>query len=358
VSRAGRARQIAMGAAYSGGGATLLGASAVGLLLAQARQARRTIGRPTSEPPHASGRYGDAGVNVPPVRLVLLGDSSAAGLGVHRSEETPAVVLACGLAEATGRQVEVTTVALSGAESRDLDRQVPLALGTSPQVAVIMIGANDVTHRIPQRESVSALATACRRLREAGCEVVVGTCPDLGTVEPIPHPLRWLARRWSRQLAAAQTIAVVEAGGRSVSLGDILGPEFAAKPSEMFGPDRFHPSAAGYAAAASVLLPAVCAAAGLPEPAVPRPAGAAEESVLPVAEAAVEAAEAAGTQVEALSIPSQTHERTTESGRGTRGRWALLRRRRSTHRPADPEPEGSDGMGAAAESADGQLTPA
>ncbi len=82
-----------------------------------------------------------------------------------------------------------------------------------------MIGANDVTHHVPQRESVSELAMRVVRLRDAGCEVVVGTCPDLGTVEPIQHPLRWLARRWSRQLAAAQTIAVVEAGGRSVSLG-------------------------------------------------------------------------------------------------------------------------------------------
>ena len=39
---------------------------------------------------------------------------------------------------------------------------------------------------------------------------------------------RLLARKWSRDLAAAQTVAVVEAGGRTVSLGDLLGPEFAA----------------------------------------------------------------------------------------------------------------------------------
>ena len=358
MSRASRARQIAMGAAYGGGGATLLGASAVGLLLAQAKLARRAIGQPTTEPPHASGRYGGQDSDGSPVRLVLLGDSSAAGLGVHRSEETPAVVIARGLAEASVRPVDVTTVALSGAESRDLDRQVSLVLDRSPHVAVIMIGANDVTHRVPQRESVSALATACRRLRDAGCEVVVGTCPDLGTVEPIQHPLRWVARRWSRQLAAAQTIAVVEAGGRSVSLGDILGPEFAAKPSEMFGPDRFHPSAAGYAAAASVLLPAVCAAAGLPEPAVHQPTGASEESVLPVAQAAVEAVDTAGTEVEALTVPRQMAVRAPTHDRASRGRWALLRRRRTVDRPGTLPPEGTADALGTAESSDDQLTPA
>jgi lysophospholipase L1-like esterase len=358
VSRASRARQIAMGAAYGGGGATLLGASAVGLLLAQAKLARRAIGQPTTEPPHASGRYGGQGADGSPVRLVVLGDSSAAGLGVHRSEETPAVVIACGLAEAAGRPVDVRTVALSGAESRDLDRQVSLVLETSPQVAVIMIGANDVTHRVPQRESVSALATACRRLRDAECEVVVGTCPDLGTVEPIQHPLRWVARRLSRQLAAAQTIAVVEAGGRSVSLGDILGPEFAARPSEMFGPDRFHPSAAGYAAAASVLLPAVCAAAGLREPVVGAPSSTSEEAVLPVAEAAVEAVETAGTEVEALSVPRQISPRAATGDRVSRGRWALLRRRRTVERAEDVPDDGIASTQGRAQSPDDQLTPA
>ena len=67
-----------------------------------------------------------------------------------------------------------------------------------------------------------------------------GTCPDLGTVRPIPQPLRQVARRWSRRLAAAQTIATVEAGGRSVSLGSILGPEFDAAPAaDHIDPNRF-----------------------------------------------------------------------------------------------------------------------
>ena len=126
-----------------------------------------------------------------------------------------------------------------------------------------MIGANDVTHRIDKSVAVRHLAQAVRALRDAGAEVVVGTCPDLGTIEPVAQPLRLLARRWSRDLAAAQTVAVVEAGGRTVSLGDLLGPEFCERPHEMFSSDRFHPSPAGYARAAAALLPSVCAALGL-----------------------------------------------------------------------------------------------
>jgi lysophospholipase L1-like esterase len=122
-----------------------------------------------------------------------------------------------------------------------------------------MIGANDITHRMPITESVAHLSDAVARLREAGCEVVVGTCPDLGTIRPIQPPLRWLVRRWSRRLAMAQARAVYGAGGRSVPIGALLGPEFDAR-SELFGPDRFHPSAEGYATAAAAVLPALAAA--------------------------------------------------------------------------------------------------
>src|SRR5207253_223888 len=92
-----------------------------------------------------------------------------------------------------------------------------------PDAAVILIGANDVTHRVPVPVAVASLARTVRDLRAAGCGVVVGTCPDLGTVRPIQPPLRWLARRWSRELAAAQTVAVVEAAGTEVTAARIGG---------------------------------------------------------------------------------------------------------------------------------------
>ncbi len=183
-----------------------------------------------------------------------------------------------------------------------------------------MVGANDVTHRIDKSVAVRHLAQTVRDLRDAGAEVVVGTCPDLGTVEPVAQPLRLLARRWSRDLAAAQTVAVVEAGGRTVSLGDLLGPEFYERPHEMFSSDRFHPSPAGYARAAAALLPSICAALGLwngeAETAPDRRRG---EGVGPVADAAVQAVRDPGTEVSATAVGGQP--------RGPRGRWAILRRR-------------------------------
>ena len=148
-------------------------------------------------------------------------------------------------------------VAVVGAQSADLQRQIDAVDPDWPEVAVIAVGANDVTHRIPPGRSVALLTAAIERLREHDVEVVVATCPDLGTIRPIPHPLSWVARRWSRSLAAAQTVAAVSAGARSVAVADLLGPEFDAHPDTMFGPDQFHPSAAGYRAFGEAIVPSL-----------------------------------------------------------------------------------------------------
>ncbi|MFD7168015.1 SGNH/GDSL hydrolase family protein [Streptomyces violascens] len=324
LSRARAARRIATGAAFGGGGIGLLAGAAVGVVLAEVALAKRSVGSGSPQAPNADGLYGTAFADgTQPLRLGMLGDSTAAGQGVRRAGQTPAALLASGLAAVAERMVTLRNVALPGARSDDLERQVSLLLDDParlPDVCVIMIGANDVTTRMPPTTSVRYLSTAVRRLRTAGAEVVVGTCPDLGTIEPVYQPLRWLARRVSRQLAAAQTIVVVEQGGRTVSLGHLLGPEFEANPRELFGPDNYHPSAEGYATAAMAVLPTLCAALGL-WPESDHPDASRDEDILPVAKAASAAAAQAGTEVTAARAP-----------------WALLKHRRRRRLPAPVEP--------------------
>ncbi len=145
-----------------------------------------------------------------------------------------------------------------------------LPAGYHPDVAVVIVGGNDVTHRVRTSESVRHLREAVQTLLDAGTAVVVGTCPDLGALTAVPQPLRSLARLASRQLAAAQGDLVVGLGGHVVSLADVVGPFFIAQPDQMFAVDRFHPSSAGYRRTAKAMLPSVLAALGH-EP--PSPAG-------------------------------------------------------------------------------------
>ena len=333
VGKAAAARRLAAAAAYGGGGVSVLGASLFGVLTAEAVLARRTIGGPLDDPaPDATGWYGK-GRPGPALKVALLGDSGAVGYGVEKVEQTPGAHLASGLAEAADRRVYLRSLGVVGAQSKDLDAQIDKALPMEPHVAIIQVGANDVTHKVRPSESVRLLEQGVRRLRDAGVEVIVGTCPDLGTIEPIAPPLRQLARAWSRRLAAGQTIAVVEAGGRTVSLGSVLGPEFSASPKVLFGEDRFHPSAAGYSSMASVLLPSLLAAVGVLPDEDLEPEAFRGEGVMPISYAAIEAVKTPGTEVDGTEVGG--------SKRGTRGRWVLLRhRRRQPEHPAEtPESE-------------------
>ncbi|MCZ4498264.1 MAG: lipolytic enzyme family [Marmoricola sp.] len=305
----------------------MLGASLYGLLRAEATVARKAIGRIEGRVPDSTGWYG-RGRPGPAIKVALLGDSSAAGYGMSTVEHTPGALLGSGLASQANRRVHLDAYCLSGAKSSDLVGQVKAAVLTEPDLAVILIGANDVTHRMLPSESVRFLSEAVRHLQDAGSAVVVGTCPDLGTVRPIPQPLRQVARSWSRRLAAAQTIAVIEAGGRSVSLGSILGPEFDAAPAMLFGPDRFHPSETGYAWMVSVLLPSALAALGLGPDDEGEPRTTRGEGLRQISKAAVHASKNPGTELGATEVGG--------SARGPGGRWVLQMRRRR-HVPQNAE---------------------
>jgi lysophospholipase L1-like esterase len=192
----------------------------------------------------------------------VLGDSAAAGLGCDTPEQTPGALLAGGIARDLRRRVVLRVVARTGARSGALDVQVGRALRSPVDLAFVIVGANDVTHRSPVGEAAHDLARAVRTLRAAGAEVVVGTCPDLGTVSAVLQPLRTYARYASRKLAAAQAVAVVEEGGIAVSLGDLLAQSFAEEPT-LWSADRFHPSPAGYRRIADAVLPSLLEAAGV-----------------------------------------------------------------------------------------------
>ena len=308
------ARQVGRAAAGATGLSVALAVASVGVLLGQARQARRIIPQAEAPPPRGDGVYGPRFPG-PPISMVILGDSSAAGYGVHRPRETPGSLLATGVSRRLRRPVRLRRLAVVGATSAGLPYQVEAALEHRPDIAVIVVGGNDVTHGSQRNAAVRHLGDAVRRLRAAGAQVVVGTCPDIGAIKPIKPPLRWLARPWSRQLAAAQTVVTVEAGGWTVSLGQLLSARFVADPVRMFSADQFHPSAEGYARAAAGLLPTVISALTTVRADAPVTG---DDGVRALPQAAKEAVKTAGTELRAARVDGRDS--------GPEGRWAMLRR--------------------------------
>ncbi len=261
---------LAAAAALASTGSAYVGAR--NLLSVQADQARRVIPKSWDMPPRADGVYTRGGGPVErwyrgvpfDLHLMIFGDSTATGYGCQSADEVPGVLIARGLAAASGKRIRLSTKAIVGATSKGLAGQIDamFVAGPAPDAAVIMIGANDIiaVNGIPQ--SARRLGRAVRRLRDSGAVVVVGTCPDFGVITAIPQPLRTVARTLGLRLARAQAGAVRAAGGIPVPFSDLLAPEFLKAPQVLFSHDMFHPSAAGYQLAAQQLLPALCNALG------------------------------------------------------------------------------------------------
>jgi lysophospholipase L1-like esterase len=334
-------RRIAMYAGGGIGGLVLTGTLGfMAIMWGEVKLAERRIPQATDAPPPSNDTvWAAAGVSRtrPPIRIALLGDSTAAGYGVYRDRDTAGARLAIGISEAARRPVHLTNVAVVGAESPDLGVQVDVLSGKRADLAVIMVGANDVTEGTKPAVAVPFLEDAVRRLRAHGTEVIVCTCPDLGTIRPLAQPLRAYARRQSRNLARAQTVAVVGAGGRTVSLGDLLGPLFMTR-LDFFSEDRFHPSAAGYAAAADAVLPSCLDALGLRTRA---------RSASTFTTRRVKTAKKAAAQ--AVAHPGAEVSGAERFGRseGRRGPFAQLRRRRPRRAPMT-SPEAAIPVSAAA----------
>ena len=262
MGRARRARKIAADrglrrAAGSPRASARSGALGYGVLKAEAQVARRIVGQPFDGSPDDNGTYGagagrarrarsSSATPPPPAWAPTTAPDRRRDHrhGVSRAHRPPGPPH-----QRRGRRRRVLGTSSSSSPTRST--RCP-----RPHVAIIMIGANDVTHRIDKAIAVRHLETAVRALRAAR---------HRGRRRHLPRPRHHPAGRPAaaaasaaagrRDLAAAQTVAVVEAGGRTVSLGDLLGPEFAERPHEMFSADRFHPSPAGYARAAAALLP-------------------------------------------------------------------------------------------------------
>ncbi len=233
------------------------------LLSRQAAIARRRIGKPLGEESIDADRVWRRSLTGDAVELVLFGDSLAAGLGAEHRKQTLGGRIAKALARELQRPVRLHTAAVVGSESSALESQLDsLPAGYRADVAVIVVGGNDVTHLVPPSTASAQLERAVLRLQDAGTPVVVGTCPDLGTLRPVPQPLRALLSRMSRRLALEQTRVAWRTGAVPVDLRHLVGPTFHAEPDEMFSLDRFHPSAAGYRRTAEALLPAVVMALG------------------------------------------------------------------------------------------------
>lgn len=186
------------------------------------------------------------------LRLLITGDSAAAGVGASHQQQALAGQLPPRLAQVLARPIEWSLVARTGLTVESLC--VLLAqqdLGTY-DVVLVSIGVNDVT----AGTSVSAWRSGLHGLHElltgrlgARCVLYSGI-PPMHRFPALPQPLRWFLGRRARRLDRALAHWVTQVpGAHWVQLPDL--------PDEAIADDGFHPGVQAYRAWAEVVVPIV-----------------------------------------------------------------------------------------------------
>jgi lysophospholipase L1-like esterase len=168
------------------------------VLLPQARWVRRTALR---LPEAAGPREGTVGEGETIKRVLVVGDSSAAGVGVADQAQALALPLAKAVSERAGGAVGWQLVARTGIDSREALELVSHARIARADVAVIALGVNDVTSQTPPQVFVERLSQLVQRIQAPWA--VFSGLPPMGLLKAVPQPLRWYLGQCSRLLDSA-----------------------------------------------------------------------------------------------------------------------------------------------------------
>lgn len=200
-------------------------------------QAALTIARTERLPEAAGPRAGVTGHGAS-LRLLVLGDSSAAGVGVAHQDAALIGQMLTHLAR--HRRVAWELQARSGITTA---RAQAFLRDAGPcDVAVLALGVNDVLRQTRPDRFAAAQGTLLRRLREShGAEVILASAvPPLGLFPAFPEPWRsHLGRRACLLDTALQEVCRME---------QAYHVPFDMQPSaELLARDGFHPGAPLYA---------------------------------------------------------------------------------------------------------------
>ena len=226
------------------------------LLWLQALHVRRV----TPCMPEPPGRRAGIAGRGTPVRLLVAGDSGAAGVGAPTQDQGLCGQLVSCLSP--HHTVHWCVLAANGLDSPGLLELLEDAPCARFDVVVLSIGANDATGLLSPLQWArwqNRLAALIDHRFEPAL-LVHSAVPPMHACLALPQPLRWFMGRWARQMNEALTGMLPVQSGRLVHWH----PETTTTTG--MAVDGIHPSSAGYAVWAEGLSPRILASvAELPD---------------------------------------------------------------------------------------------
>lgn len=209
------------------------------VLLYQGKQARRN----TVRLPEAGGEpFGQYGEGIPERRILVIGESTAAGVGVQTHDQGLASQLARRLHERTGRVTAWHTFGINGATLAELMAQLDMDALPEADLVLLSMGVNDTTALTPRSRFRQQLVTLSEQLRNRyHSPLGLLSVPPMHRFTALPSPLRqvmgWRARQLDgvyRKLARTQPEAFVHLCYPPVTDSGLLAA------------DGYHPGESGY----------------------------------------------------------------------------------------------------------------
>ncbi|MGY6498761.1 MAG: SGNH/GDSL hydrolase family protein [Microcella sp.] len=212
------------------------------VIVPQSRQLRETIPVLPEAPTPWRGAAGPR-TDGEPTRLLVLGDSTAAGVGVDHAELGLGGQLARYLSEATERRVLWRASGRSGATARELiARHLRPALRERTTLVFLSVGANDALAVRSARGFRRDVAHIVDRVFDAHPDAVLlmSSLPAFFRFRGLPEPLRSTLYRHSQALEH-EARELVDAHPRAH-----MSPPPPPYTEGFFAVDDFHPGAQGY----------------------------------------------------------------------------------------------------------------
>ena len=204
------------------------------------------------------------------LNIVVLGDSTTAGVGVSRPEDALPYLLAQRIADAEVRSVRVVSYGWAGARVADLPRQ-QVRRASAPirpndrgpflpnaDIVAVVIGSNDATHQTPPNRYRADLRATLGGIREhaPNARIVLAGIPAFRGALPALEPLIFLADQFGRFLRPISRAEAARVGAAYADLQSHVPPLLAGR-EDVLSSDRFHPSVIGYDAWAEVIFRAL-----------------------------------------------------------------------------------------------------
>jgi lysophospholipase L1-like esterase len=228
------------------------------ILFLQGRWVRRVTPR---LPPASGPREGVTASGPRPLRLLVVGESTAVGVGVSTHDDGLAGQSARALAEIMRRPVSWRVLGRSGASARKLVAEfIDPAPPIEADVVIVALGVNDTIGVSTVGRWIGALDSLLQAVRRSSPDavVVLSGVPPIQHFPALPSPLRHVLGVHAAVLDHA-AVRWVRAHGSIAHVPHPRAP--LAQVAELFCADGFHPSARGYrrwgsalAAAASDIL--------------------------------------------------------------------------------------------------------